>query len=108
MATRATETVAFTGTVPTYHAASGGGDKVAPTEGTLLHVKNASGGSINLTIATPGTIRGLAIADQVVAVADGAVGKFIPLDPVYRDPADGLASLSWSSPTSVTFAVIRG
>lgn len=107
MATRPTQTAAaITGTVPTYHAASGGGDKVSPNAGTLLHVINLSGSSINLTISTPGTYQGRAVADDVIAVADGAAGKFIPMQSVYKG-SDGLASLSWSATTTVTFAVIR-
>lgn len=108
MATRPTQSVVpITGTVGTYHAASGGGDKVSPDAGTILHVVNLSGGSINLTIATPGTKKGRTVADDIIPIADGAVGKFIPMDTDYRNPSDGLASLSWSGTTTVTFAVIR-
>lgn len=107
MATRATEVVDVAGTTATYHAASGGGDKVTPADGTVLHVKNGGGSSINVTLVTPGTEQGLAIADRVVAVGNGAE-KFIALDPIYRNPADGLADITWSATTSVTFAVVRG
>ncbi|MDQ3760973.1 MAG: hypothetical protein M3460_04540 [Actinomycetota bacterium] len=106
MATRATETVDTDGLTATYHAASGGGDKVTPGAGVAIHVKNGSGGSINVTLATPGTVDALAIADRVVAVGAGAEG-FIAVPELYRNPTDGLADITWSATTTITFAVIR-
>lgn len=106
MATRPTQNIPIGGAAGTYHAASGGGDKVNPAEGTLLHVKNGSGGSLTVTLVTPGTEEGLAIADRTAVIADGAEW-FIPMRTLYRDPADGLASITWSGTTSVTFAVVR-
>lgn len=106
MATRATETIAATGTVATYYAASAGGDKVTPDEGTLLHVKNANASSTIVTLTTPGTVSGLAIADRAVTVTNGTE-QFIPLSTLYRNPTDGLADIAWSVSASVTFAVVR-
>lgn len=107
MATRATETIAATGTAATYHVATATtGDKVAAVDGTVLHVKNGSGVSTNVTLATPGTVEGLAIADRTVAVPAGQ-DRFIALSKVYRDPADGLATVVCDPAASVTFAVVR-
>lgn len=107
MATRATETIAATGTEATYHAATATtGDKVAAVDGTILHVKNGSGVSTAVTLTTPGTVEGLAIADRTVAVPAGE-DRFIPLSKVYRNPADGLATVVCDPVTTVTFAVVR-
>jgi hypothetical protein len=106
MATRATESVTTAGLAATYYAASAGGDKVHPAPGTVLHVKNGGGTSTNVTLATPGTVDALAIADRVVAVANGTE-KFIAVPELYRNPADGLADITWSETAGVTFAVVR-
>lgn len=101
------EQVVTAGLAATYAAASAGGDKVVPGESTFLHVKNASVGSINCTIATPGTVDGLAIGDRIVAVPAGA-DRFIYLPPaLYRNSADGYADITWSATTSVTFAAVK-
>lgn len=107
MATRATETIAATGTEATYHAATATtGDKVAAVDGTILHVKNGGAASTTVTLTTPGSVEGLAIADRTVAIPAGE-DRFIALSKVYRDPADGLATVTCDPETSVTFAVVR-
>lgn len=108
MATRATQNPGTVGIIPTFYAAEAGGDRVSP--GTRLLVHNGGGASINLTITTPGTLDGLAIADRVVAVPNGAFpANFRVLDvpsDIYRDPADGLVGLAWSAITTVTFCAV--
>jgi hypothetical protein len=107
MATRATETIAATGTEATYHAATATtGDKVAAVDGTILHVKNGGGSDTTVTIDTPGTVEGLAIENRAVTVPAGE-DRFIALSKVYRNPADGLATAVCNPVTSVTFAVVR-
>lgn len=106
MATRATETIDNDGLVATYHAASGGGDKVSPGAGVGIHVKNGSGAAVDVTLVTPGTVDTLAVSDRVVEVGAGAEA-FIAVPDLYRNPSDGLASITWEATTTVTFAVIR-
>jgi hypothetical protein len=87
------------------------GDVVDP--GTYLFVDNGSGGSINVTVQTPGVEGpgvGLAVADNVVAVP---AGKFavIYLDPsLYQRPRSagsdiGKVYVDYSAVASVTRAV---
>lgn len=108
MATVATQNPGTVGAAPTMAAASAGGDKVAP--GVRLLVVNGGAGSINLTLATPLTVDGLALADRVIAVPNGAFpanAKVIDVpSSLYQDPADGLCSLAWDVSASVTFAVL--
>lgn len=52
------------------------GHFIAPGPNSFLAVRNSGGAPYNVTIPTPGTVDGQAIADRVVAVANGAV-KFI-------------------------------
>jgi len=57
---------------------------------TILRVRNSSGGSLNVTITTPGTVDGLAVADRVVAVGAGVttfIGPF-PVDQYNQGGAD--------------------
>lgn len=107
MATLTTQPIDADGLTPTYAACAAGGDKVTPGDHTFIHVKNASVGSINVTIATPGVVAGdLAIGDRVVAVGAGSE-KMIPVpeDP-YEQPSDGLAWITYSAVTTLTIAVL--
>lgn len=97
------------GLAPTYAAASAGGDKLSPDRDTLLHVKNAGGAASTVTIVTPGSVSGLAIADVSVSVpattGDRMIGP-LPAE-LFADPADGLAAITYSTVTGVTVAAIR-
>jgi hypothetical protein len=87
-------------------AAAGGGDTAQTGAGVLLAVKNADSGSHTVTIATPGTVDGLAVADRAVAVPAGQT-FVIPITDRYRDPSTGRAAISYDGVTSVTVGVFR-
>jgi hypothetical protein len=106
MATVATESITTAGISPTMNAASGGGDKVSPD--TILLIRNGSGSAMTVTVTTPGTVDGLAIADRVSSsIAAGALHTMLLPSALYRDPTDGLVSLAWSATTTITFASLR-
>lgn len=108
MATVSTEAIGLAGLNATYNAASAGGDKFTPTDKTLIHAKNGSGSQITVTIVTPGTsIGGAAIADLTVDVPAGEDRFIAPFPANHFAASDGLADLTWSATTSVTFAVLR-
>ncbi len=109
MATRTPEVITTAGVVPTFHAASAGGDKVPPGDSTAIYVKNRSGGAFTVTLVTPQTFEGdLATADRTASVAAGEAGdRFIAIPDTYQDPADGLVSITWSATATVTFAAVR-
>jgi hypothetical protein len=112
MATLATQDInIFPGLVPSYAAASGGGDNFTPDGDTYLHVKNASGGSITVTVDTPGTILGgtVQIGNPANTVAAGAE-KFMGPYPanVFADYTNsGLAAVTYSGVTSLTIGAFR-
>lgn len=89
------------------------GDVVDVSNGVFLSVINGGGGSINVTVQTPGTVDGdLAVADRVVAVPVGTTPKLIPLNSqAYKQPtgsADvGRAYVDYSAVASVTRAVVQ-
>jgi hypothetical protein len=104
MATVSTEPVPTTGLEATANAASAGGDKVRPD--SIIRVINASGADVDVTMVTPQTVDGdLAVADRVVTVPLGEA-RYIRATTTYRNPADGLVSLTWEATASVTFEVI--
>lgn len=106
MATVAPQRPNLTGLAATYAAASAGGDKFDPGERVVLHVKNASAASVTVTVVTPNTILGLAVADAQVAVPAGAERFIGPFPREHFAGSDGLVSVTWSAAASVTFAVV--
>ena len=74
----------------------------------FLYVKNASGSPITVTIDTPGTVDGLAIANLTVSVPATTGERMIgPFPPGIYGQADGKVYVDWSSVTSVTAGVFR-
>jgi len=113
MATLTRQQITSSGLAATYSSAAGGGDVVDNTDGkTWLHVKNASGSSINVTITAQVASAGfdgygtLTVSNIVVAVAAGAE-KFIGPFPrnAYNNSSNQLA-ISYSAVTSVTIAAL--
>jgi hypothetical protein len=104
----AVQQIRRTGLAASYSAANALGHSITNTTGVFIHVKNGSGSSINVTVQTPGTIDGLAIADQVVAVAAGAdkmIGPFLP--GVYEQPGSDDVYVDFSDVTTVTVAALK-
>lgn len=109
MADLATQNISRAGIVPSFSAAAGGGDKFIPDEDTYIEAINGSGGAITVTIATPKTVDGEAIADRAVSVAAGARRKIGPFPKsLFADPADsGKAAITYSGVTSLTIGVFK-
>jgi len=109
MATLAVQQLVRSGLNTTYAAATGGGDKFAPSARTFLHCKNAGGGAITLTVVTPNTlIADVTIADLAVSVpaaGERMIGPF-PYEH-FANAADGLADITYSGVTSVTLAAVQ-
>jgi hypothetical protein len=72
----------------------------------LLHIKNGGGASITVTITTPLTVNGLAVADRTATVGAGTDQFFsLGVDNAYQQP-DGTVFIDFSSATTVTVAVL--
>lgn len=80
---------------------------IVPNDDLFLYVKNASGGSINVTLTDPSTTTaGSASINPVIAVP--ATGeRMIYLNPALMNPATGTIAVAFSSVTSVTAALLR-
>lgn len=81
-------------------AAAGGGDTAPVGPGRFLYVNNGAASPITVTIATPGTVSGVGIADPTYVVAAGK-HAIIPLANIFRG-ANGRAAITYSSATTVT------
>ncbi|RBY82681.1 hypothetical protein [Blastococcus sp. TF02A-26] len=94
------------GLTPAFEPANVDGNSFVLRQARALRIKNGSGVSINVTLPTPGTVDGLAIADRVVAVPAGA-DMLIGLSrgDAYRQ-TDGSVYVDYSAVASVTVAVL--
>jgi hypothetical protein len=96
------------GLTPVFSTVTSEGVSVANDGRMVLEVKNTSASSVNVTVQTPGSIDGLAIADLVVAVpatnGDKIIGPFQP--GIYNQP-DGTIYVDFSAVASVTVAALR-
>lgn len=108
MATLPTQVVPHTGLSPAYTAVTAGGDKAATGAGVALIVKNGDAASHTVTLAVPETVDSLAVSSRTVSVAAGGE-QVIPLLDLYKDPSDGLASITYDGAVTntVTAAVVR-
>src|SRR6266498_3332365 len=106
MATLTTAAITAAGTDPAFVAANGAGDKVTPGDTTYLHVKNASGVSVTVTIAAVGLCTQGFTHSSVVAVPAGEERVIGRIDSRFA-ASDGLAAVTYSAVTSVTVAACR-
>ena len=99
--------ITVAGVVSTLAAANVDGHVVPLTDGTYIEVKNGSVASINVTVQTPVTVGGRAVADDVIAVAAGATKKIALDKTVHGQTAGadrGKAYIDFSAVTTVTCA----
>lgn len=107
MSNRSTEVVSVDGVDATYHAAEAGGDTFTPGEHTFLHVKNSDTASHDVTVVTPIEVARQPVGDVTVSVPAGGDRFAGPFPRRYFAGSDGLADITWSATTGMTFAVLR-
>lgn len=100
------QAVGSSGDTPTYEAANAAGNSFQLASGRVLHIKNGGAAVCNVTIETPMTVDGLAVADRTIPVAAGSF-LFLALgtQDVYRQ-SGGVAYIDYDQVTSVTVAVL--
>lgn len=89
-----------------WSTASGGGDQVPTGRDMLLLVRNTDASAHAFTVVTPGTVRGIAIADVTRTVQPDDIAP-VPLALVYRHPSTKRASITWAATTGMEFAAVR-
>jgi hypothetical protein len=103
----ATQAVAPGGLDPVYVAAAAGGDKINPGPTTFLHVKNASGGALTVTVDSVAPCNQGADHNLVVSVPaadDRMIGPLVAER--FASATDGLVAITYSGVTSLTVAAI--
>lgn len=100
--------ISRTGLTPTFGAVDqpNGNDFLNVDERTYIHVKTGGSATV-LTVPTPITIDGLAVADLSVSIGTSSERIIGPFPQQYYNQTDGKVYLDWSVGTSVTVAVIR-
>lgn len=103
MAVLTPQVVQIAGTTAVDNPASAGGDVVPAGDRAWLNVKNGSGAAVTVTLTTPGSVGGLAIADAVVSVPAAGSKLIGPLTAsLFGDPV----AISYSATASVTVAAL--
>ena len=109
MALLSVQQASLAGTPVTYTAAAGGGDTFAVPSGAVgLRVKNGGGAGMTVSLAFPGTTS-YGVANPVRTTASIAAGTEVVIGPIPQTAVDsntGVASVTYSSATSVTVAVV--
>lgn len=103
----AVQEVRRTGLTPAFAAANVDGHSV-PNEGrTWLHVK-AGVTPVTVTLETPGTVDGLAVADRTVVVAASSERLIGPCPPgIYNQPGTGELFVNFDQVSGITIAAFR-
>lgn len=102
------QVVSLDGLAPAYGAAVAS-TKVPCGERNFLHVKNAAGSSMTVTLTSTAQVRGAVVADKIITIPATTGDKLIgPLTAdLFAGALDGLCSVAYSSTTSVTVAALR-
>lgn len=99
--------IEVTGLEETLAAAHVDGNKFPNDGRIILHVVNGNVADRTVTIQTPGTVDGLAIAERTIVVT-AAEARFIgPFPPGIYNQSDGMVYVDFSAITDVTVAVLR-
>lgn len=106
-----TQVISKDGIVPSYVTATlTDGNMFRNTGKEFIHVVNASGGGVNVTVPTPAKVVGLDIEDKVVVVGAGTDQMIGPFEPGFynQSGADkGKTYVEFDTITSITVAVFR-
>ena len=107
MATLTAQTIVRAGLEATYAACAGGGDEFVNTGAEFIHIKNGHSGTQTVTIATPNTVDGLAIADRAVAVTNAEERMIGPFPPGIYNDGNGKVQLTYDAVTALTIAILK-
>jgi hypothetical protein len=95
------------GLTPSYSAANVDGHSIANGgEREFLHVKTGST-ACDVTIVTPGTVDGLAVADRTISIGTSSERMIGPFPRAQYNQADETVHANFSAVTQVTCAAIR-
>ena len=107
MATLTPQTIVSAGLNATYAAADVAGDEFSNAGKQFINIKNGDASPHTVTIATPRTIDGLAVADRDVVIPAGEERIIGPLSVTTYNDVAGLVQLTYDAVTSVSLAVLQ-
>lgn len=99
--------VTAAGIIPSYAAASTGGDTFANNGRVMLHVKNGGASSITVTIVSAKTCNFGFQHDLTVTIDAGSEKMIGPFAPERFNNDSGLVAVNYSAVTSVTVAALE-
>ncbi|MCB9172353.1 MAG: hypothetical protein H6637_05455 [Ardenticatenales bacterium] len=104
----AVQEITRSGLTPVLTAANAGGHSIVNDDFTYIEVVNAGGSACTVTVQTPGTVDGLAVAERAVTVAATSGRKRIgPFPKHIYDQSDGTVYVDFSTVTSVTVGAFK-
>ncbi len=107
MATLSVDEINRVGMRPAYAAAEAGGDQFTPGQATLLHIKNAGGGAVTVTVAThPKLVPDLQAVDLAVSVPAGQERLIGPFPKSAFEDLDHRVHVAYSGVSGVTIAAL--
>ena len=106
MAALTAQKVDYAGKVnATYSAVGGSGDTIANPDGKRwARIKNGNAGTVTVTVATPATYRGRAVADDSISIPTGQEAEVGFWDPDLYNDSNGNVTVVCSPTSSVTIA----
>lgn len=104
--TLAVQYLSSTGVIPTWSTPTVDGFKVSNDGMTHIHVKNGNAATCTVTVITPSTVDGLAVADRTIAILTTAEKEFVLSPSAYNQPDNatdrGMVYLDFSVQSSVS------
>jgi hypothetical protein len=102
------QTISLSGVTPSYAAANVDGHEFTNDGKTFLQVKNTSGSPITVTLQTPATVDGVALADPTVSVPATTGDKMIgPFPTRAFNQSGGVVYVDFSAVTNVTVSAFH-
>ena len=107
MALLTAQTSTTSGIVPTENAVSSE-DTFANTGNIRARVTNGNAGTLTITVVTPFTTGGLALADLVVTLTTGVVKEIGVFSTSIYNDSGGLCTMQFDVTSGVTMALVTG
>lgn len=107
MAQLSAQEMPWNGFEPTLDPADSAGDEAPVGSGMFLYISNSGTAAATVTVSTPGTAHGAAIAEAQPSVAAGGSHMLPLLAALYRNPSTGRADISYSDATDLSVAVVK-
>lgn len=107
MALGSVQQIVITGLAPTY-ATPLSTEQITPNDDLILHVKNASGSPVTVTLTDPGaTPSGSVATNPTVSVPATTGDRLIYIPATLTSTSTGTIQVAFSATTSVTAALLR-